>query len=282
MKYFPDIRKKLYEIIFGTDSFAGKFFDIFLLWCIVISVITVMLESVSAIRINHATVLRTIEWMFTILFTVEYGLRLFCSPRPIQYARSFFGIVDLLAVMPTYISLIIVGAQPLIVIRALRLLRIFRILKLGQFLGEAKILRRALAASLPKITVFLSAILTVTIIIGTIMYMIEGAVNGFTSIPKSIYWAIVTMTTVGYGDIAPQTVLGQFLASVLMLVGYSIIAIPTGIVSVEFAHEYRKEAPIITCPACASKGHGTDAKHCKYCGAVLKITDYGMSPKKIL
>lgn len=271
MNYFPDMRKKLYDIIFGTDSFAGKFFDIALLWCIVISVITVMLESVSAVRIHHASLLRTVEWLFTIVFTVEYGLRLYCSPRPIQYARSFFGIIDLLAVMPTYISLFIVGAQPFLVLRALRLLRIFRILKLGHFLGEEKTLRRALAASLPKITVFLSAILTIIIIIGTVMYMIEGDANGFTSIPKSIYWAIVTMTTVGYGDIAPQTVLGQFLASALMLVGYSIIAIPTGIVSVEFAHEYKKETPIITCPACASKGHDADAKHCKYCGAEVRV-----------
>lgn len=264
-----NFKKNLYEIIFEADTRAGKTFDIVLLFCIILSVAAVMLESVADMRISIGPLLRTVEWVFTLLFTIEYGLRLYCVKKPLKYAVSFFGIVDLLAIIPTYISLMIAGTQSLIVIRALRLLRVFRVLKLGHYIGEANTLKAALKASRPKITVFITAILTVVVIIGTVMYMIEGEQNGFTSIPKSVYWAIVTMTTVGYGDIAPRTVFGQILASSLMIIGYSIIAIPTGIVSVEVAHAYTKEKQGKNCRHCSSKGLARDARFCPYCGSKL-------------
>jgi voltage-gated potassium channel len=205
----------------------------------------------------------------TIIFTIEYLFRLYCVSKPARYARSFFGIVDLLAILPTYLSLIIPGAQSLIVIRALRLLRVFRVLKLAHFVGEASELTTALRASARKIIVFLGAVLTIVVIVGSIMYLIEGEANGFTSIPVSIYWAIVTMTTVGYGDIAPQTALGKILASAIMIMGYGIIAVPTGIVSVELAGVTRKRITTQACPDCGAVGHDLDAVHCKFCGAKI-------------
>jgi voltage-gated potassium channel len=262
-------RERLHEIIFEAETPAGKAFDLALLVCIVASVATVMLESVSSIRAQYGTILRALEWGFTILFTVEYVLRLICVGRPLRYATSFFGVVDLLAIAPTYLSIFFAGAQSLIVIRALRLLRIFRVLKLAHFVGEASMLREALRASMRKITVFLGTVLTVVVIVGALMYLVEGEASGFTSIPQGMYWAVVTLTTVGYGDVAPQTFVGKLLASGVMILGYGIIAVPTGIVTVELAQARR--APISTeaCPDCGAGGHDSDAEFCKYCGAHL-------------
>jgi voltage-gated potassium channel len=260
----------LHEIIFEADTPAGKTFDIVLLILIVLSVIAVMLESVVSIRLQYGIWLRAFEWIVTILFTVEYLLRLYCVGSPARYARSFFGIVDLLSILPSYLSVIIPGAQSFMVIRALRLLRIFRVLKLAHFVGEASELGAALRASARKIIVFVGAVLTIVVIVGSTMYLIEGEANGFTNIPVSIYWAIVTMTTVGYGDIAPQTPVGKILASAIMIMGYGIIAVPTGIVSVELAGVVRgKKITTQSCPECAAEGHDADASNCKYCGTKL-------------
>ncbi len=264
-----ELRRRVYEIIFKANTPAGKAFDIALLWTILLSVLTVMLDSVAGISAEHGKPLRILEWGFTLLFTVEYCLRIYCASRPVRYIRSFFGLVDLVSILPTYLSFFIAGSQSLIVIRALRLLRVFRILKLAQYLGEASVLLNALKASRQKITVFLGAVLTVVLIMGTSMYLIEGKENGFDSIPASMYWAIVTMTTVGYGDIAPQTILGQVLASVLMILGYGIIAVPTGIVSAELVRSPTEGVRTQSCPACDTQGHDFDAAHCKYCGAKL-------------
>ena len=263
------LRSRLHEIIFEADTPAGKAFDVALLVLIILSVVAVMLESTSTIAARYGPWLRTFEWVVTILFTIEYLLRLYSVGNPLRYARSFFGIVDLLAILPSYLSIFIPGAQTLLVIRALRLLRVFRVLKLAQFVGEASELRAALRASARKIIVFLGAVLTIVVIVGSMMYLIEGEANGFTSIPVSIYWAIVTMTTVGYGDIAPQTALGKILASAIMIMGYGIIAVPTGIVSVELAGVTRKKISTQACPRCGAEGHDADAVHCKYCGDEL-------------
>lgn len=263
------LRERLHEIIFGTETAQGKAFDIGLLILIIASVLAVVLESVDSLRSSYGPWLRTFEWVVTVAFTIEYLLRLYCVDKPWRYARSFFGIVDVLAILPTYLSLIIPGAQSLLVIRGLRLLRVFRVLKLVQFVGEASQLRVALQASLRKIIVFLGAVLAVVVIVGSLMYLIEGEEHGFTNIPVSIYWAIVTMTTVGYGDIAPQTALGKMLASVIMILGYGIIAVPTGIVSVELAGAARMTVSARACPGCGAHGHDHDARHCKFCGAEL-------------
>lgn len=265
----PNWRHHLHEIIFEADTRAGKAFDVALLWAILLSVLAVMLDSVAAIREAYGPTLRRIEWFFTFLFTVEYGLRLVSVRHPGQYARSFFGIVDLLAILPTYLSLAVAGTQSLLVIRTLRLLRVFRVFKLARYVVEADTLLRALRASRVKILVFLWSVLSIVVVIGALMYLIEGEAHGFTSIPVSIYWAVVTMTTVGYGDIAPETVYGQILASVLMIVGYAIIAIPTGIVSVELASASRAEVSTQACPACSKEGHDADARYCKHCGERL-------------
>lgn len=262
-------RERMHEIIFGTDTPAGRAFDVALLILIIASVLAVVLESVGRIRDDYGPWLHAFEWMVTVAFTVEYLFRLYCVDRPARYARSFFGIVDLLAILPTYLSTFIPGAQSLLVIRALRLLRIFRVLKLVHFIGEASQLRVALQASVRKIIVFLGAVLTIVVIVGSAMYLVEGEEHGFTNIPVSIYWAIVTMTTVGYGDIAPQTPIGKVLASVIMILGYGIIAVPTGIVSVELAGAARMTVTTRTCPGCGSHGHDADANYCKYCGAEL-------------
>jgi len=262
-------RARIHEIIFEADTPAGKAFDVSLMVLIILSVVAVMLESTTTVAARYGQWLRTFEWFVTILFTIEYLLRLYCVGKPARYARSFFGVVDLLAILPTYLSFIIPGAQSLLVIRALRLLRVFRVLKLAHFVGEASELREALRASARKIIVFLGAVLTIVVIVGSMMYLIEGEANGFTSIPVSIYWAVVTMTTVGYGDIAPQTALGKILASAIMIMGYGIIAVPTGIVSVELAGVTRKKITTQACPECGAGGHDLDAVHCKYCGAKI-------------
>ncbi|MBE9532084.1 MAG: ion transporter [Proteobacteria bacterium] len=268
------VRSRLQEIIFEAETGAGKLFDIVLIICILGSVAAVMLDSVAPIRERYGAVLHSAEWFFTILFTVEYLLRLLCVGRPAKYATSFFGLVDLVSIVPTYISLFIPGSQFLLVIRVLRVLRVFRVLKFVQYLDESKLLLDALRASRKKITVFLFAVLTLVVILGSIMYLIEGEVNGFTSIPRSVYWAIVTLTTVGYGDISPNTFPGQLLASLIMLLGYGIIAVPTGMVTAEIALAVRgnaKAAKVSThaCPECSAEGHDHDAKYCNHCGAGL-------------
>ena len=262
-------RERMHEVIFEADTPAGRAFDIALLVAIVISVTAVVLESVSEISLRHGSALRAAEWVFTLLFTVEYIARLISVRRPGRYAASFFGIVDLLAIIPTYLSLFIAGAQTLLVIRALRLLRIFRVLKITRYITELGSLIDAIRATRAKIAVFMMVVLTLVLIMGSAMYVIEGKESGFTSIPRGVYWAIVTVTTVGYGDIAPQTVAGQAIAAVAMILGYSLIIIPTGIFSTELARIVSKEVTTQSCPSCVAEGHDKDAVHCKYCGAGL-------------
>jgi voltage-gated potassium channel len=262
---------RLHEVIFEADTRAGKAFDVALLVMIVLSVLVVILESVEGLALAHAQSLRRLEWGFTILFTIEYALRIFSIGRPKRYILSTYGVIDLLAIIPTYLSLIFVGSQSLLVIRALRLLRVFRVLKLARFVGAASMLGAAMRASVRKIIVFLFFVITLMVIIGAVMYMVEGKSSGFDNIPLSIYWTVVTMTTVGYGDIAPQTVLGRILASIVMILGYGIIAVPTGIVTVEMAQGRRAFGQVSTqaCEQCAAEGHDADARHCKHCGALL-------------
>jgi voltage-gated potassium channel len=261
-------KKNLHAVIFEAETPAGKWFDIILIFSILASVIAVMLDSISSVNTSYGHILISIEWFFTIIFTIEYVLRLICVGRPLLYATSFFGVVDLLAIIPTYISLFIPGSEYLLVVRILRILRIFRVLKLVQFMKESLLLMRALRASARKIIVFLFTVLTLVVILGSFMYLIEGVENGFTSIPRSVYWAIVTLTTVGYGDISPQTSLGQILAAFIMILGYSIIAVPTGIVTVELSQASIKKATR-SCSDCSAEGHDSDAEFCKYCGAKL-------------
>ena len=260
----------MHEVIFEADTPAGKAFDVALIACIVASVLVVMADSVAPLRKAYGRQLAAAEWAFTLLFTVEYAARLLCVGRPWAYASSFFGVVDLLAVLPTYVSLLVPGGHYLLVIRVLRILRIFRIFKLVQYVAETRRLLRALRASSRKIQVFLVAVLALVVVFGSLMYLIEGEANGFTSIPRSIYWAVVTMTTVGYGDISPNTPLGQFVASLIMILGYGIIAVPTGIVTAEMARATKGgEVSTQACPRCAAEGHDPDAVHCKYCGTPL-------------
>jgi voltage-gated potassium channel len=263
------VRAKIHEVIFEADTPAGKTFDIALLLLIVASVATVMVESLPNLDSAWRGPLELTEGGITLLFTAEYLLRLYCVRSPLRYARSFYGVIDLLAIAPFFVVQLLGGGQSLAVIRALRLLRVFRVLKLTHFVGEAKMLRSALRASSRKIIVFLGVVLTLVVIIGAVMYQVEGGENGFVSIPHAIYWAIVTLTTVGYGDIAPQTPLGQFLAAIVMIVGYGIIAVPTGIVTVELARATDKELTTQACPVCAGEGHDGDAVHCKFCGGKL-------------
>ena len=262
-------REILFEIIFEAETPAGKWFDIVLIICISISVLAVMLDSVSSVREKYGQFLYAIEWFFTILFTIEYILRLVCVRKPIRYAASFFGIVDLLAILPTYTSLLFFASRHLAVIRVLRVLRIFRVLKLGHHTKEAALLRKALYVSRRKILVFLFVVLTLVVIIGSVIYIIEGEENGFTSIPRSVYWTVVTLTTVGYGDISPSTAPGQFLAAIVMILGYSIIAVPTGIVTVELSQAYTDTSTSQACPSCSAEGHDRNAEYCKFCGTKL-------------
>ncbi|MEX2208640.1 MAG: ion transporter [Myxococcota bacterium] len=262
-------RERLRQIIFEADTPAGKAFDVALLAAILASVLAVMLESVASIRESSGTALRIGEWLFTLLFTAEYVARLAVVERPLRYARSFFGVVDLLAFLPSYLVLLFPGAQSLLVIRSLRLLRIFRVFKLARFLSEQNLLLTSLRMGRAKVLVFLASVLIIDLILGSAMYLIEGGESGFTSIPAAMYWAIVTMTTVGYGDIAPETPLGKALAALVMILGYSIIAVPTGIVTAGIVEAAR--APITTrsCRHCTSEGHHLDASYCKDCGGLL-------------
>jgi len=263
------LKKRLHEIIFEAETKSGKTFDVFLLWAIVFSVLAVLLESVRGIQQSYGTILRYFEWTFTVLFTVEYFIRLYCVKKPLKYALSFFGVIDLLALIPTYLSFIFAGAHSLLVIRALRLLRVFRVLKLGRFVDESRVLVLALKKSREKITIFFGFVICLALIVGSLMYLIEGEAHGFTSIPKSIYWAIVTMTTVGFGDITPNTTLGQILSSLVMIMGYAIIAVPTGIISATMAHADRELNTTITCPSCTKEGHAKNADFCYTCGEKL-------------
>lgn len=258
----------MHEVIFEADTRAGKLFDVILIWTVILSVIIVILDSVNSYQEKYGDILYALEWFFTILFTIEYILRLISVRHPLRYALSFFGIIDLLAIVPTYSSLLVPGVQYLLTIRILRLLRIFRVLKLTEYLVEAQTLTDALRASARKIGVFILAVLVLVTVIGSIMYVIEGEENGFKDIPTSIYWAIVTLTTVGYGDVSPQTALGQFFASIVMILGYGIIAIPTGIVTVELS-KAGKQITTQSCPVCLAEGHDADAVFCKYCGSNL-------------
>lgn len=261
-------RHRLYEIVFEAETPAGRAFDLTLIVLILLSVVAVFLESSREYREVMGNELRIAEWTFTVIFSVEYLLRLVSVRRPLKYVFSFYGLVDLLAILPTYISLLVPGTQYFLVIRILRLLRIFRILKLTAYISESRVISTALRASKQKIIVFLVAIVTIVTVIGSLMYVVEGEENGFTDIPTSIYWAIVTLTTVGYGDLSPKTGLGKFLASVAMIMGYGIIAVPTGIVTGELIRA-SKSASTHVCPECHAEGHDTDAVHCKYCGSVL-------------
>jgi voltage-gated potassium channel len=263
-------RTRLHQIVFESDTAAGRAFDVTLIALILVSVVAVSVETVSGLPPGVYRALRVFEWALTVLFTVEYLLRLAAVGRPLAYAFSFFGVVDVLAILPTYVSLILPGTQVLLVVRILRLLRVFRVLKLAHFLTEAHVLGQALRSSMRKIVVFLVTVSTLVVVIGALMYVVEGAEHGFTSIPQSMYWAVVTLTTVGYGDISPKTPLGQALASVVMILGYGIIAVPTGIVTAELTAG-RTPAPVSgqACPTCGAEGHGTDARFCRRCGSAL-------------
>lgn len=265
-------RLELYTIIFEADTPAGRLFDLALVWLILASVGVVMLDSFEVLHSRWGSTLGALEWGFTLLFTAEYLARLSCVRRPSRYARSAFGIIDLLAVLPTWAALFVPGLHALIDVRLLRLLRLFRILKLAEYVDEYGALGHALMASRRKILVFLSFVLLVVVIMGTIMYVVEGPANGFTNIPVSIYWAISTMTTVGFGDITPKTGLGRFIASFMMLVGWGTLAVPTGIVSAEFTalRLHRPSVPTTrTCHVCLSEGHEPTARFCRDCGARL-------------
>ena len=261
-------RRKLYIVIYGTNTKEGKVFDIILLWAIIASIVLVMLESVKTLDSKYHVFFNIAEWVITILFTFEYIARIITVKKPTKYIFSFFGIIDLLSTIPKYLSLIFGGTHALVALRALRLMRVFRILKLVRYIGEANRLVKALKASQIKIFVFLFAVIVLCIILGTIMYLIEGELGEFTSIPRGVYWAIVTLTTVGYGDIAPHTGLGQFVASIVMLLGYSIIAIPTGIISAEMTKQSIRSRTH-TCSSCSSDRNIDGAKYCSDCGAKL-------------
>jgi voltage-gated potassium channel len=262
-------RRRLHEVVFEAETRAGRAFDIVLLWSILFSVVVVMVESVPRYRAEYGDLLFALEWFFTLLFTIEYALRLASVRYPLRYATSFFGVVDLCAILPGYLSLLLPGSQYLLVVRVLRVIRVFRIFKLTEHLYEAEVLMIALRASRRKIMVFLTTVLAMMVIIGSLMYVVEGEEHGFTSIPTSVYWAIVTMTTVGYGDLSPKTPLGMVLASAVMILGFGIIAIPTGIVTSEISRAIRKPATTEACPACGIQGHDLDAVFCKYCAAAL-------------
>ena len=264
------LKSLLHEIIYEADTPEGKLFDVLLLFLILLSVFVVMLDSITVFNQNYRLLFDVIEWIITLLFSVEYALRIIVVKKPLKYITSFFGIIDLLSILPQYLSFFFVSSSSLAALRALRLLRVFRILKLTRFIGESNFLIRSLKASRAKIGVFLFTVFILSIIFGTIMYLIEGEENGFTSIPESVYWTIVTLTTVGYGDIAPGTTIGRFIASIIMIMGYGIIAVPTGIVSAEMAQKRRRpDTNTQSCSNCAESSHKDNAKFCHSCGNIL-------------
>ncbi len=275
-KEYHPIKEKIHELIFEADTKWGKRFDVVLMIIIILSVVVVMLETVPSLHDKYFGFFYVLEWIFTIIFTIEYILRLYCVYRPWKYAKSFFGIIDLLAILPTYLSVFIIGAQSLLVIRILRLIRVFRIFKLWHFLSEGRQLVRALKASRYKISVFMVVVLLMVTIIGSVMYIVEGGQpdTGFSSIPQSVYWAIVTLTTVGYGDIAPETDFGRFLSAMVMMLGYAVIAVPTGIVSVELFSSQKSQDNTQACRYCSKEGHDDDATYCKYCGEMINDDEH--------
>jgi voltage-gated potassium channel len=263
-------RLRVYTVIFEADTRAGRLFDQWLIALILVSVAVVVVDSVQGLGTGYETAFSAMEWFFTIAFTLEYVARLACVRHPMRYATSFFGVIDLLALLPTYIALLVPEAQALIDVRVLRLLRVFRIFKLTAYVAEYQALARALAASRRKILVFLSAVLMIVLVMGTVMYVVEGPANGFTSIPTSVYWAITTMTTVGFGDITPKTDLGRLIASMMMLLGWGTLAVPTGIVTAEIsAARFSLPTTTRTCHECLTEGHAVDASFCMHCGAPL-------------
>ncbi len=263
-------RTRLHDTIYESNTTAGKAFDVALLVFILTSIMVVMLDSIASYHKKYGQIFFVLEWFFTGLFTVEYILRLISIKKPLRYVFSFLGLVDLLAIIPSYLSFFFAGAQSLLVLRALRLLRVFRIFKLTHFLSEMEFLKIALATSLKKISIFMLVVFAMVIILGSVMYLVENGENGFNSIPDSIYWGIVTLTTVGYGDISPITPWGKFIASIMMFIGYGIIAVPTGIITTDVAIAIRDKKPgTEACPNCGKEGHDRDAKFCKYCGSAL-------------
>ncbi|MBC2605685.1 ion transporter [Pelagicoccus albus] len=267
--HWSKFRENCRRVIFESTRYDEKLFDVVLILAIILSVTVVMLESVAQVRLSHGSLLYILEWVFTSLFTLEYVVRIYVSKKPLRYVFSFFGIVDLLSILPTYLDLFYPGARYLMLFRALRVLRVFRVLKMVKYMGEANLLYRAVWASARKIIVFMMVVVTMVLILGSIMYLIEGPENGFTSIPKSVYWAIVTLTTVGYGDISPQTPFGQMFASLIMIIGYGVIAVPTGIVTAEIAMARRGSSRPVACSKCGEQDHEESAKFCRKCGERL-------------
>ncbi|MEJ2515334.1 MAG: ion transporter [Gammaproteobacteria bacterium] len=264
------LRRRAFEIVFRSDTYAGKAFDVLLILIILASVLVVMLQSVEDLNQRFGTAFLRLEWFFTLLFTAEYLVRLWCVHKPLRYAGSFFGVIDLLAVLPSYLALVLTGATSVLVIRLLRILRLFRVLKLSRYVSASSLLIQAMKQSLSKIVVFLFAVLSFVVIFGAMLHMIEGPEHGFTSIPQSVYWAIVTLTTVGYGDIVPQTVAGKALASIVMVCGYGVIAVPTGIYASELRGAMLQRRASQKCPECSATGHEEDAAYCRKCGARLR------------
>lgn len=275
------LKHHLYVIIFGTHTPAGRAFDISLIVAILASLLVLILESIPNVMSEWSQQLRYIEYTFTALFTLEYLLRLYCSPKPKSYATSFYGVVDLLAILPTYLAIIFPGASFMGVVRLLRVMRIFRILKLVRYLQDSNILLRSLLMARRKILIFFSTVGILVVIFGALIFVIEGPENGFTSIPHSIYWAIVTITTVGYGDMVPQTALGKAIASLTMLLGYSILAVPTGIITAELSNEMNSHKELVKCPNCNRAGHDSDAMYCKHCASELADPDKRVITDKI-
>lgn len=265
-----DLRTRLFQLIFESDTRSAKAFDIALISLILISVAVVMLDSVPQLHARFATLFDALEWLFTLTFSLELVLRLYCLDRPWRYLKSFYGVIDLLSILPTWLGLLIPGAQSLLVVRVLRVLRVFRVLRLMEFVGEGRILTQALQRSQRKILLFLFTVLMLVVVFGSLVYLIEPPEAGFTSIPKALYWAIVTLTTVGYGDIVPVTPLGQFISSIVMILGYAILAVPTGVFSAEMMRSVREERySDEACPGCGHEGHERDADYCKLCGSWL-------------
>ena len=267
----PSFREKTYRVIFGTDTAAGQRFDIALIYFILLSVLAVVLSSIGSLQAQYGAWLFKIEWAFTLLFSMEYLLRIYSSPKPLRYIFSFYGLVDLLSIIPTYVALLFPGANYWLVVRLLRVMRIFRVFKLVRYLSEANLLLRSMYAARRKVLVFFTVVLVLCVIFGSLMFLVEGPDNGFSSIPRSIYWTIVTITTVGYGDITPQTVIGQIIATMAMLTGYSIIAIPTGIFTAEIAREMITESNNRQCNVCNRIGHHAEAEYCFQCGVTLPV-----------
>ncbi|RPA62072.1 ion transporter [Shewanella frigidimarina] len=264
------IKQQLRSVIFGTETPAGKRFDIALMVCIVLSVILIFIDTTEYVNSLYGDYISIAEWTFTVLFTVEYILRLYCSLNRLHYARSFFGVVDLVSILPSYLGLIFPGANVALALRVLRLFRVFRVLKLLRYLSDGQILLKAMVQSGRKVFMFFFSVSLIIMVLSVVMYVVEGPNNGFTSIPKSMYWTVVTITTVGYGDITPQTPLGQGIAALTMLIGYSIIAIPTGILTAEISHEMVRTRDLRKCSNCGKKGHDKDAEYCNHCGSELE------------